>query len=258
MSLAQYFRLLDIQARLALKADASRYFLGYIWWLLEPMLYVAVFYLVFNVILSSRHPDFLVFLMCGKLPFVWFSKTINQAANSIVGNAGLIGRIHIPKSLFPMAIVQESLYKQATVFALLAAILLLFGYSPSLTWAWIIPVILVNLLLIVAGSLLGAILVCFARDFSMIISLGMIFMLFISGIFWDVRLLDDPAMTDMVLTVNPLAFLLDAYRQVLMHGVRPDPGHLFLLGLLFAAAIVLLLWYMRRASQSLARRALTA
>ena len=257
MPLSQYFRLIDIQARMALKADASKFFLGYIWWLLEPMLYVGVFYVVFNIILDSGRADFLPFLLCGKWPFVWFSKTVNQAANSIIAGSGLIGRIDVPKSIFPMAVVQESVYKQSTVFLLLFIALYFMGYTPDLGWLWIIPVILVQLVMIIACSLIGAVLVCFFRDFSMFISLGMIFLMFTSGIFWDARSLD-PEMGQRVLNVNPLAFILDAYRQVLMYDTPPEMGHLLLIGLGFGALAMLVLAYMRSASKYLALRALTA
>ena len=73
MSLVQYFRLVDTMARMSLRAEASRYFLGYIWWILEPMLWVSVSYVVFEVLLQTGRADFLVFLMCGKLAFLWFS-----------------------------------------------------------------------------------------------------------------------------------------------------------------------------------------
>ena len=97
-------------ARMALRADAARYFLGYLWWVLEPLLFVGVFYVVFEVILHSGRADFLVFLMCGKLVFIWFSKSVNQAANSITANKGLIGRINVTKTLFPLAVIQEGGY----------------------------------------------------------------------------------------------------------------------------------------------------
>lgn len=243
---------------MALKSDASQYFLGYIWWLLEPLLFVGVFYVVFNVILSSGRADFLVFLMCGKLPFVWFSKSVTHASSSIIANAGLIGKINIPKSLFPMAIIQEGLYKQATVFALLMAIVLAYDYQPGLVWLWLVPIIIVNYVLIIGCAFLGSILVCFMRDFSMMISLGMIFLMFTSGIFWDVRDLQDPQMTELVLTVNPIAFLLDAYRQVLMYRQAPDATHLAMLGLGSTAMVAVMLYALRRMSKLLALKALTA
>ncbi|MDP5054424.1 MAG: ABC transporter, partial [Congregibacter sp.] len=102
MTTRRFWTLVDEMARMSLKADASRYFFGYFWWILEPLLYVAVFYVVFDVLLGSRQPDFLVFLMCGKLTFVWFSKSVVHASRTIVSSKGLIGNIDLPKALFPM------------------------------------------------------------------------------------------------------------------------------------------------------------
>jgi lipopolysaccharide transport system permease protein len=258
MPFSQYLRLIDIQARMALRADASRYFLGYIWWLLEPLLFVGVFYVVFNVILDSQRADFLVFLMCGKLAFIWFSKAVNQASNSIVVNKGLVGKIDVPKTLFPMAVVQESLYKQAAVFALLFAVLLAWGYPVTTAWLWLLPLMLVNYLMIVACSFIGACLVCVLRDFSMIIPLGMTFLLFTSGIFWDVHALGDPHKTELILAINPLAFILDAYRQILMFQVPPDGGHLLQVGLASGLVILVMVRIMRKSSRFLALKVLTA
>jgi lipopolysaccharide transport system permease protein len=257
MSLHQYFRLIDTMARMALRADASRYFLGYIWWILEPLLFVAVFYVVFDIILQSGRSDFLVFLMCGKLAFIWFSKSVTQASNSIVANRGLIGRINVTKTLFPLAVIQEGLYRQVAVFVLLLAVLVVWGYPPSLTWTCLLPVIFVNYLMIVACAFIGASLVCLIRDFALLISLGMIFLMFTSGVFWDVRTLGDPGMTELILAVNPLAFILDAYRQVLMHQTPPDWGHLMLIGFGSLLLIFVTVTSMQRSSQFLALKALT-
>ena len=258
MSLSQYFRLIDTMARMSLRADASKYFLGYIWWVLEPLLFVGVFYVVFNVILDSRRSDFLIFLMCGKLPFIWFSKSVNQASLSLVANAGLIGKINVPKTLFPLAVVQEGLYKQAAVFCLLFVVLLVSGYEVTTAWLYLLPVIFVNYLMIVACSYIGACLVCMLRDFSMVISLGMIFLMFTSGVFWDPRELGDPIKTDIVLSANPIAFMLDAYRQILMHNTAPDMIQLMSIGAGSTVVLIVTVLVMRRSSQYLALKALTA
>ena len=258
MRLSQYFKLVDTQARMALKADASQYFLGYIWWVLEPLLFVGIFFLVFDVILGMRRQDFLIFLMCGNLPFMWFSKSVNHSARSITANIGLIGNIDIPKTMFPLAQVQEGLYKQAIVFFLLICIVVLFGYSPSTIWFWLIPVIVVNYLMIVACAFIASVLVCFIRDISMFIPLGILFLMFSSGVFFDVRDLPNPQMTDLMLSYNPMAFLLDAYRQILMHQSAPDLAQLGRIGVVFGVVTALMVRFMRRHSRLLALRALTA
>ncbi len=257
MSLSQYFRLIDTMARMALRADASNYFLGYIWWVLEPFLFVAIFYVVFNVILDSPRGDFLIFLMCGNLPFIWFSKSVNHASLSLVENAGLIGKINVPKTLFPLAMVQQGLYKQAAVFCLLFVVLLADGYEITANWLYLLPLIFVNYLVIIACSNIGACLVCILRDFSMIISLGMMFLMFTSGVFWDPRALGDPVITEMVLTANPIAFMLDAYRQILMHDTAPGMLHLMAIGLGSTVVLIATVLVMRSSSQYLALKALT-
>ena len=203
MTLRRFWTLVDEMARMSLRADASRFYFRYFWWILEPLLYVAVFYIVFDVLLGPGRPDFLAFLMCGKLTFVWFSKSVVHASRSIVDSKGLIGQIDLPKALFPLAVVQEGLYRQAAVFVLLMLFLVVQGYAVTGAWLWLLPVALVNYLLIVGASLAGAYLVCLVFDFSLLISLAMIFLLFISGIFWDVRTLPDPAMADWVACAEP-------------------------------------------------------
>ncbi len=257
MHLSNYFHLVDVRARMALRADASRYMLGYIWWILEPLLFVAVFYLVFSVLLDTSRADFLVFLMCGKLSFIWFSKSVSKASDSIVAARGLIGNLNAPKSLFPVAVVQEGLYKQAAVFVLLLAFLWASGYTPTRFWLWLVPIILVNYLLIVACSLMGACLVCVLRDFSNFIPLGMTFLLFTSGIFWDVNALGDAGKADLILALNPLAFIINAYREVLMYQSSPGGAHLLLLGVSSLAVIISMLYLMRRFGQYLALRVIT-
>jgi lipopolysaccharide transport system permease protein len=258
MPFTQYLRLVDIMARMALRADATKFFLGYIWWVLEPLLYVAVLYVVFSMILTSRQPDFLLFLMTGKLAFVWFSKSVTQASSSIVNGKGLVGRINVPKTLFPVAVVQEGLYRQVAVFALLFVVLSLNGYSITSTWLYMVPLVIVNYIMIVACALIGSCLVCIVRDFNPLISLSMIFLMFTSGIFWDIRGLDDPAKTELLLAANPLAFLLDAYRQVLMYNTPPDMLHLLTIGAGFGALICATVLLMRKGDQYLALKALTA
>ena len=214
---------------MSLRADASRFFLGYIWWLLEPLLFVLVFYFIFDVVLNAGKEDFLLFLICGQLPFMWFASSISSSSLSILISKGLIGQIDIPKALFPMAKIQEGLYKQFAVFTLLLVILLLSGIKPSVGWFWLAPLIVTEYFLIMACALLSATLVCYAKDFTLLISLGITFLMFVSGVFWDVRTLPNHEFTDLFLLWNPIAFLLDSYRQVLLYDQPLDVEHLLLL-----------------------------
>ena len=257
MSFSQYFTLMDTLARFRLKADARRYFFGYLWWILEPLLYVAVFYIVFERLLGSRQPDFLVFLAVGKLTFIWFSKSVTQAAGSLTLNKGVIGQVNLPKHLFPLAVLHEGLYRQAAVFLFLLAFISLAGFMPNSAWWYLLPIAVVQYLLIIGCGLFAALLVCAKRDFQLLISLGMVFLLFMSGIFWDIGSIQDPLLADWLMTLNPLAVLIDSYRQVLMMHQAPDMNRLAIIFIEATVLIGLALLSYRRLHYWLANRAIT-
>lgn len=253
-----YLELIDTQAVMALKADASKLFLSYLWWVLEPLLFVIVFYLVFETLLHIGREDFLLFLICGKIPFLWFSKSVTKASNSIVENKGIINQVDVPKFIFPYASVQESLYRQLVVFMVLFGVVILYGYLPGLNWLWLLPVMLLQYMLILLCSLIGALAVSYLIDFRMFINMGMMFLLFASGIFWDLNRIDDPIKRDLLLTYNPIAFLIDAYRQVLMYQSVYNLKHLIVLFLIVAVLLLVIHLFMRANSRRIALRVIAS
>ena len=256
MSPNQYLTLIDTIARFKLRAEARKYFFGYLWWILEPMLYVAVFYVVFEELLGTREPNFLAFLIVGKLTFIWFSKSVTQASVSLGLNQGVIGQLKLPLHLFPMSVLHDGLYRQTAVFIFLVIFLFGAGYSPNQTWLWLVPIMVTQYCLIIACGLSAALLVSAQRDFQLLVSLGMVFLLFMSGVFWDIRSIQDPVVADWLLILNPLATLIDAYRQVLMWGVSPDPSRLIWVLIEAGILTLVMFWAFSRLHYWIARRTL--
>jgi len=254
MSISHFFSLVNTQARMNLKAEASRFILSYLWWVIEPLLFVAIFYLVFEVFLRTGRADFLLFLTCGKIPFLWFQKSVITASNSIVQNKGLIHQVDVPKSLFPYVSVHEALYKQWAVFLVMFGVVMLYGRWPGLNWFWLIPVMIVQYGLILVCSLLGALCVSFVGDFRMVIAMGMMFLMFTSGIFWDINAIASPVLRDLMFACNPVAFLIDAYRQVLMENSLYDLKHLATLGGVVLVVLIAMHGVLHRTSKIIASK----
>ena len=221
MNLREELHFIDLTARMALRADAATFVLGSLWWILEPLLFVAIFYLVFGVLLGSDRADFLSFLIIGKLPFQWFAGGLNSCSMAIVGSKALIAQSPVPKSLLVLSRLQQVTYKQTAVFALMGLYLIGSGEPVSLHWLWVFAIAPVQYIVIAAFSLIGAITVCVAQDFAKLIQLFTLGMMFGSGIFFDVRALDSD-MQWYIFTFNPMAFLVDAYRQVLLYHNSVD------------------------------------
>ncbi len=257
MRIKDFIVLVDTRAKLTLKAEASKLYLSFLWWILEPMLFVAVFYFVFSVLLGTREPNFLLFLMCAKIPYMWFSKAVTSASVSITGNRGIISQIDIPKAIFPYAAIQVAAYKEIPVFLMLFGACMYFGYMPSLSWLWLIPLLITFYLMIVTFGLLTAILVCYIEDMRMLINMGMTFIMFTSGVFFDIGDIREPVKS-YLLTFNPMAFFFDAFRLVLMNKGPYDTQHLLILSVMFLVAIALLHWFYHKMNRAIAARVVNA
>ena len=208
-------------------------------------------------ILHRGGEDFLTFLIVGKIPFLWFSKSVNNSANALLAGRGIMEQRDFPKHIFPYAIVQENAYKQWVVFLFLFVFILVQGYNITEAWLWLPAVILTNLLIILPISMLASLLVAYIQDFRLLIQMGTLFLMFSSGVFWDINKIADPGIQQLIFNYNPIAFLLDAYRQILMYQSQPD---LMQLGIIAGVSLVLLIcmhWLFKSQSQNIAAKVLS-
>ncbi len=235
----KFWILVHTYARLKLKSEAVKTYLSYFWWLLEPALFVAGFYVVFAIILDMRTTDFIVFLVCGKIPYLWFSKCINGAAGSVFAGRELLTNGSVRPELFPMVDFTQNLYKQAVALAAMLAFVIMQGHFPTTTWFLLPLVVLTQLVFMVPLALIAAWVTAMVPDARMLINILVLMLLFLSGVFWDINELASP-IKEYVMLYNPLAFLIDAYRQVLLHQTAPDWWHLGMIFLFSCLACLLL------------------
>jgi lipopolysaccharide transport system permease protein len=216
---------------------------------------MGVFYIVFDKLLHRGTKDFVAFLLCGIIPWLWFSKTVMQSCNSILLGKGLISQTYLSKTFFPLVAVGQALVKQTFVFVLLFVFLFIYDYFPSLAWLWLLPIILVQVLLITAVSFVFAFLVPFARDIQYLIDAGIRMMFFASGIFYSYKSVLLPEHRKIFL-MNPMANLIANYRKVLMEDTIPMIGSLLAIATVSILIILLMSRLMKRHSNTLTRLAL--
>ena len=80
------------KSKLNLKSEAAINYLSYTWWIIEPVIHMLCYYLVFELLLNRGGPGFVYFLLTGLVPWLWFAKTINQGSNSLIGGSNLMGK----------------------------------------------------------------------------------------------------------------------------------------------------------------------
>lgn len=214
--------LASTKAMMNLKSEASRTYLSYAWWVLEPLMHMGVYYFVFGIMFDRGGEDFVVFLLIGLTHWLWFSKSVANATSSILHGAQLMMRIRIATIFFPLVIVLQDAFKQIPVFITLFALLLFFDIPIHDTWlAW--PAIIVcEFILILTCAIITASIIPFMPDLSILVMTGLQFLMFVSGVFFSFDMIPENMRGFFLL--NPMASILKLSRDVLMHGQTPDWG----------------------------------
>lgn len=251
MNKNQLLKVVWEKSRLNLKSEAAVNYLSYIWWVIEPILHMLVYYLVFESLLKRGGPGFVFFLLCGLVPWLWFSKVISQGSTSLVMGRALMSQLAIPKLFFPLVIVVQCSVKQVLVFAILLLLLLFSGFTPDIHWLALFPIILMQLLFMTPLACLLAAALVFVRDLSFIIPTVLQFMFFCTGIFFSLENIAGKYMK--LFYMNPMAGLVQQYREVLLNNAWPEWMYLGKLGLVVAILWVLTLYVYKTQEYSITR-----
>lgn len=206
--------------------------MGLLWSFANPILLLAMYTIVFSVVFKARwgtdepgsKAEFAVLLFAGMIVHSLFAETLSRAPSLILSNAGYVKKIVFPLEILPVVAMGTSVFHAlVSVLVLIAALVLVNGFLP---WTAIfLPLVLIPLIVLSLGIAWAlASLGVFLRDVAHPISMAMTLLLFASPVFYPLSAL--PESVRPWLMLNPLTFIIEQTRAVLIHGQLPDAAGL--------------------------------
>ena len=206
-----------------IKLKYRRSFLGYIWSMLNPLLTMLVMVIVFSNLFAKNVVNFPIYLLIGNLLFTFMSISVSRSLPSVLGNAGLLKKVYVPKYIFTLAVVTSEFI--TFLFSMGALIILIFATKTTLTIRFlfvIIPIVQIYFFSIGLGMFMAQATVFF-RDMVYIWQVFSIAWLYLSCIFYPVSILPD-WLYNIVTRYNPMYFYITLFRNFTLEG--PNVGSL--------------------------------
>jgi lipopolysaccharide transport system permease protein len=217
--------------------------LGFMWSLMNPLLMMVVFWLVFGYFMPSAVPRFHVFVLVAILPWNWFSAAVSGGVYSIVNNASLISKVYFPRVALPLSVVVSEMVNFLLALPVLGLILYLSGLPITVHALWLPVVIAIQLAFTLGIVLVLATANVFYRDTGMIMNVVLLAWFFLTPIIYDIsayRTTELPwlgmSAERFMYVVNPMASLVSSYRVVL-YGSTSGPAGTPALNFLFRTAV---------------------
>lgn len=227
---SRYTQIVLYKSYVDLMAETSRFYIGYLWWIVEPVIDMGVYYVVFGLVLSTQTPEFIPFLLVGTVIWRWKQTSVLLGANAIHAYRHIIDQVYVPKMVFPTVSIIVSFVKFLIVFSLLVIFLLLYGFRIDITWTAIPILFAIELLFICSITYVFAAAVPFFPDLRLVLDSIFKVLLFVSGIFYPLSSL--PAEAIPYLRLNPAVHLINAFRDVLIHNKWPEWQPLLIIAVL--------------------------
>ncbi|HYO82027.1 MAG TPA: ABC transporter permease [Bryobacteraceae bacterium] len=215
---------------------------GWLWGLIQPIVLLASYSFVFQVCLRMEPPpdagtsNYTIYLFCGFLPWLLFQETVTRSASSLLENASLITKTVFPSEIVPLAIFLSSLISHLLALALVLAAVAIWGGGLS-PMAVLLPVYmaLLGLLAVGIGWIVSSLQV-YLRDTAQMLVVVMTFWFWMTPIFIDAAMI--PPQLRFVVRWNPLAGIVQGYRERLLRPDLPGAGDLLLLAAVSASVFI--------------------
>lgn len=215
------------------KTKYKRSVLGVLWSFLNPLLTMAVQYVVFSTLFKSDIPNFPLYLLSGIVCFNFFSEANAMSLQSIVGNASLITKVYVPKYIYPVSRVLSSGINLLLSMIPLFAVMLL-TRTPIRPAMLLLPYGLLCLVVLCIGMgfLLSTAMVFF-RDTQFLWSVLSMLWMYLTPIFYPESII--PARFLTLYHCNPLYHIIQFIRTIMIDGAAPELKEV---GLCFLAAMI--------------------
>ena len=258
--LGELYRYRDLVLNLVVRDLKVRYkssVLGFLWSLLNPLLMMLVFAVVFTLLMPNQTiAHFPIFLLSGLLPWNFFSTAVMGSVGSIVSNAHLVKKVYFPREVLPISTVLSNAVNFMLALVVLFAMLFVAGLGLTRWSLWLPVIMAVQIVFTLGLAFILATVNVFYRDTAVIMEVVIQAWFFMTPVFYPIDILPasrvllgvELPLRRLVYILNPMASIIANYRTVLygsIDGAPPGPPGLdFFSRTAVSALLVLLVGYL--------------
>jgi len=225
--LYHYRELLKTNVKKDIRGKYKASFLGVLWSFINPLLQVLVYAIVFPYIMKVETENYLVFLICGIIPWTWFTTSLSQGTTCITNNSNLIKKVYFPREILPISVVTSGLIN-FFISCLIIVIFVLFG-GCGLSWhILLLPFIaLIQYVVTLAIIFLTSAINAYIKDTEYIVNFVINLLFYATPVLYSYEMfLGTPLMW--LFRLNPMAHIINAYRDIFYVHELPNMTNLLI------------------------------
>ncbi len=205
--------------------------LGFLWAVIEPLGHMAIYTVIFSIIIRLNIEDYPVFLLCGILPWIYFSKSLIYSTESITKDSHLVKKIYFPREVLPISSVLARLVNFIISLIILEVFLVLFRNVNGVSALfWILAVILAQTIFSIGLALILSSLNVYFQDVKLILEFVALIWFYATPVFYPISMVPEKLRPFYIL--NPMAGIISSYRNIILENQSPANMEFFIAALM--------------------------
>lgn len=237
-NIKKYFKYAVYSAKADLKSEVAGSYLNWLWWILDPLFFMLIYIFIASVVFKSSEPYFPVFVFIGLTVWDYFNKNINTSVKLVNNNRAIVTKIYIPKYILVLQKSFVNLFKMFISWILLFILMIIFKVPITFNILYFIPVLLVLYVVTFGICTIMLHFGIFVEDLGNVTSLALKLIFYMSGIFYNIKTRIPVPYNEILLKLNPAAFIINTFRNILIRGQHPSfllLGGWFIIGLILVS-----------------------
>ncbi len=226
-NLYHYRELLKTNIKKEVRGKYKNSFLGVLWSFLNPLLQIVVYAIVFQLILKNPQENYAIFICCGLIPWTFFSSTVSRTAFTMVENGNILKKVYFPREILPISIVSSETVNFLISTTIILGFVILGGVGISKYIIFYPLVLLTQYLLLIAISFIVSSISVYIRDLQHLIGVALQLLFYAAPIVYSPDVI--PQEYKWILTLNPMAYIINGYRDIFYYQKMPDIASLLVL-----------------------------
>ena len=209
-------------AKSELKAEVANSYLNWLWWILDPLAFMVIYVFMVQFVFHTSEQYFPVFVFIGLTCWNYFNTSLSGSVKLVSSNKAIVTKVYVPKYILLLVKTFKYAFKMMISWALVIFLMLFFKVPFHATigyWFLIMPVLLVVTFGISTILLHFGI---FVEDLFNVTNIALKLLFYLSGIFYSIGSRLSGTFGTILLKCNPIAFIMDQSRNVLIYGKAPD------------------------------------
>ena len=234
--LYNYRELLKTNVKKDIRGKYKASFLGILWSFINPLLQVLVYVIVFPYIMKVQTENYLIFLICGIIPWTWFTYTLSNGTTSITNNANLIKKVYFPREILPISVVTSGLINFLISCIIIVIFVLISGLGLSWHLVFLPFIALIQYIISLAIIFLLSAFNVYVKDVEYIVNFLIMMAFYATPILYSTQMFSGWIMW--IFRLNPMAHLINAYRDIFYVHQIPQLTNLCILLLIGLIALI--------------------